>query len=210
MGGAGSGNRWRDGGRQKCEDLLDLRIPALRKYGLLEPGRRGNLGWTVNGRSAGSIGIFANEGYLELTYRHQGPSQHWRDVHEIIALDSTEQHFGGERRWFVCPACDRRCAVLYGDEHFRCRQCQRLAYRSQSEDPRFRSLSKARKVRRRLGESGNLVLPFPDKPPGMHWATYDRLYVYGMALERASLRAFAAATDKLRAGPRGRGNRVHR
>lgn len=197
MGGAGSGNRWRTGTRRKCEDLLDLRISALRKYGLLEPGRRGNLGWTVNGRSVGSIGTFADEGSLELTYRHEGPSQDWWDVHELIALDFTEQHFGGERRWFICPSCARRCAVLFAGEQFSCRVCLNLGYRSQYEDPRFRFLSKARKLRQRLGGSANMTLPFPDKPRGMHRATFERLYDEGRTLERAGLRALAGSCQKL-------------
>ncbi|CAN7241711.1 hypothetical protein [Mesorhizobium sp. LjNodule214] len=199
MGGLGSGNRWRSGARQKCEDLLDLRISALRKNGLLEPGRRGNLEWTVNGRFVGSIGTFADEGSLELTYRHQGPSQEWRDVRDLIALDFTEQHFGGQRRWFICPSCDRRCAVLYAGEKFRCRLCLDLTYRSQSEDPRSRSLSKARKLRQRLGVSANMPLHLLDKPTGMHWRTYSRLYEKGLTLEQATLRAFAEIADKLRA-----------
>ena len=38
------------GTRRKCEDLLDLRISALRKGRLLAPGRRGELTWNVGGR----------------------------------------------------------------------------------------------------------------------------------------------------------------
>lgn len=197
MGGAGSGNRWRTGTRQKCEDLLDLRISTLSRHGLLEPGRRASLEWTVGGRPTGAIGILAREGYLELNYRHRGPSQEWRDVHKLIALDFTEQHFGGERRWLICPSCARRCAVLFAGEQFSCRVCLNLGYRSQYEDPRFRFLSKARKLRQRLGGSANMTLPFPDKPRGMHRATFERLYDEGRTLERAGLRALAGACQKL-------------
>jgi hypothetical protein len=143
--------------------------------------------------------IAAHEHCVELIYRYREPTQReWRSVREHIPLDLTEQHFGGERRWFVCLSCQRRCAVLYAGEQFRCRVCLNLAYRSQSEDPRYRSLSKARKLRQRLGGSANMLQPFPDKPKGTHWRTYDRLYVEGMALEQAGLRALARVCDKLR------------
>lgn len=201
MGGPGSGNRWRSGARQKCEDLLDLRISDLRKHGLLAPGRRGELTWNVGGRPSSSIGIFTEEGSLELTYHRRGPAQEWRHVHEVIALDSTEQNFGGERHWFICPSCDRRCTALYAGERFRCRLCLDLTYRSQSEDPRLRSLSKARKLRQRLGGSENMPLQLLDKPTGMHWRTYERLYADAFALEQQGLRALSGVVRKsLRGG----------
>lgn len=44
---------------------------------------------------------------------------------------ATRPTYGGERTWFVCPGCRRRCAKLYairrGDE-FACRVCHRLVY----------------------------------------------------------------------------------
>lgn len=120
-------------------------------------------------------------------------------MHEVIALDTTAQHFGGARHWFTCPSCDRRCAVLYAGEEFRCRLCLDLTYRSQSEDPRSRCLSKARKLRQRLGGSANMPLQFLDKPAGMHWRKYNRLYEKGVALEHATLRAFSEIALKLNA-----------
>ncbi|PBB77888.1 hypothetical protein CK218_27685 [Mesorhizobium sp. WSM3879] len=198
MGGAGSGNRTWAGTRQKCEDLLDLRISDLRKGGLLAPGRRAELTWDVGGRPSGSIGIFTGEGSLELTHRRRGTAQAWQQIREVIALDSTEQHFGGERHWFICPCCGRRCATLYAGEQFRCRLCLDLSYRSQSEDPRTRCLSKARKLRQRLGGSANLPLQLFDKPTGMHWRTYNRLYEKALVLEQATLRAFAQTADELK------------
>lgn len=207
MGGAGSGNRWRNGVCQKCEDLLDLRISDLRKGGLLAPGRRGELTWNVGGRPSASIRIFTDEDSLELTCQRRGPAQEWRCVREVIALVSTRQHFGGERRWFICPCCNRKCAVLHDGTGFRCRVCLDLSYRSQSEDPRFRCLSSARKLRQRLGGSANLPLQLLEKPIGMHWRTYNRLYEKAAAQEQATLRAFAGVAERLVAVSR-RGRRA--
>jgi hypothetical protein len=48
-------------------------------------------------------------------------------------------------------------------------------YESQREDCGTRLVTKAQKIRRRLGGSASLMEPFPDKPKGMHWQTYERL-----------------------------------
>ena len=86
---------------------VEVEVSDLRKGRLLAPGRRGELTWNVGGRPSSSIGIFTEEGSLELTYHRRGPAQEWLHVHEVIALDSTEQHFGGERHWFITLARSR-------------------------------------------------------------------------------------------------------
>jgi hypothetical protein len=55
-----------------------------------------------------------------------------------------------------------------------CRHCYGLAYESQQEPRHQRGLGKAQKIRMQLGGSQNMFEPFPDKPKGMHWRTYDR------------------------------------
>jgi hypothetical protein len=74
------------------------------------------------------------------------------------------------------PVMRGRCAVLYGGTHYRCRKCWNLAYQSQHEVPYQRALSQAQKFRQRLGGSPCTDDPFPEKPKGMHWRTYDRLW----------------------------------
>ena len=56
-----------------------------------------------------------------------------------------------------------------------CRHCCDLSYLSRWEDAQIRARSKAEKVRLRLGGSPSLDDPFPDKPKGMWWRTYERL-----------------------------------
>ena len=115
-----------------------------------------------------------------LLYRcRSGLGDQWDDVKETVPLDWTPCNFGGERPWFFCPGvgCSRRVAILYGPgRHFLCRHCYDLRYESQREDKTHWALWRAQKVRERLGGSANMTGPLPEKPKGMHWRTYERLW----------------------------------
>jgi len=97
---------------------------------------------------------------------------------EIIDLTFTGCHLGGQRAWFVCNriGCCRKVAVLYDTpKGFRCRHCAHLDYRSHRERDWDRLLRRSRRLRAKVGGGANLVEPFPARPKGMHWATYDQL-----------------------------------
>src|SRR5271167_1213463 len=85
------------------------------------------------------------------------------------------------------PQCEDRAAILYGPgEFFTCRRCYGLAYASQQETPRQRNISRARKIRMRLGGGESLCDPFPAKPHRMHRRTYDRIRARGEAADRVA------------------------
>lgn len=103
-----------------------------------------------------------------------------------IRLTSSTAGFGGKRNWFLCPNCDRRCSILYDNpaRGWVCRICSSGRYASEVESPIDRLYRKARKLRCRLGQmEPDMQLPFPGKPTGMHWSTYLRLRMEGLALE---------------------------
>ena len=92
-----------------------------------------------------------------------------------MPLIETATRFGGYRTLFVCLSCNKRCRILYGGGHFRCRRCNRLRYETQYEPPFARAATRALKIRERLGSKDGIDDPFPTKPKGMHWKTYRRL-----------------------------------
>jgi hypothetical protein len=99
------------------------------------------------------------------------------EIDDKIFLATTRPPFGGLRWWFVCPHLNRRVRKLYlplGGRHFWSRHAYELAYASQRETKFARALRRARKLRLRLGgdPTGD---EYPDKPPRMRWATYNRL-----------------------------------
>jgi hypothetical protein len=92
-------------------------------------------------------------------------------------LATSRPPFGGLRWWFVCPQLNRRVRKLYlplGGRHFWSRRAYELAYASQRETKYSRALRRARKLRLRLGGEPTDD-EYPDKPPRMRWATYNRL-----------------------------------
>jgi hypothetical protein len=117
-----------------------------------------------------------------------------KSVEQRVPLVWTRCHLGGARPWFRCNAsvgarpCGRRVAKLYLRGHvFACRQCCGLAYASQSENRRYRAISRVQKLRMRLGGSPNLLERFPKRPRGMHRMTYYRLSAKAMAAHERSI-----------------------
>jgi hypothetical protein len=179
MGGSGSG---RTGGRPIVDGCRSLDVNRLHRQGWLRPGWAGTLRWSRDGESVGSIDLRAADGRISLTYRYRLGEGEWEDVGEPVQIVWTPCTFGGSRPWFVCPGvvdgvpCGRRVAKLYGPgRYFLCRHCYGLAYQSQREQPHERALRRANGIRMRLGGEPGMLCPFPEKPKGMHWWTYERL-----------------------------------
>jgi hypothetical protein len=163
------------------------------------------LRWSRAGRETGSIrGVVEGSDrpkHVTLLYRHRrGLGSEWEDVREPVELARTACNFGGERPWFICPGagCGRRVAILYGPgRYFLCRRCYDLVYESQRENEMNRALRRAQDIRRRLGGSANLTEPFPEKPKGMHWSSYELLHLSLMVLPPEPLMGMREWLDKL-------------
>jgi Zn-finger protein len=157
MGGFGSG---RHGGGPTVEWCYGLDVLSLHREGAMTACPRG------------------------LWVRRTNEPGRWL---EGVRLEWTPCTYGGQRPWFVCPRpeCGRRCAVLYGERVFECRQCCGLTYESQRETRLARTLRKVNKARSRLGADGL-------KPPRMHWRTFHRLTELIDSAEEDSYETFFA------------------
>lgn len=169
MGGMGSG-RW-GSGRRRIEQMLALDIAQLQREGLFRTMVL-HVGWPNGARI--SVVRLASD-CLRLLYRYRSQEgAAWCDVEERIPVTTTQQRFGGDRRWFRCPSCERRVRILYAGPRFRCRSCHRLYYSSQSEGIADRANRGMFKIVKRLDPSENFN-NLPRRPKNMRWRTYRRL-----------------------------------
>jgi hypothetical protein len=205
LGGAGSGNWYRFDKKTTTVECHSVDVRYLHRESPLKPGHWFSLRWSRAGRETGSIrgaveGTDRPERVL-LFYRHRsGLGDGWEDVQEPVSLDWTTCNFGGERPWFICPGagCGRRVAILYGPgKYFLCRHCYDLVYESQRDNAMYRALHKAQAIRERLGGSANMTEPFPEKPKGMHWSTYERLWWEHHEAEMEQLTGMREWLDRL-------------
>jgi hypothetical protein len=192
-----------DGG-PTCEGCLSIDVRRWHRDGRLSAGQSFNCSWSFGGRSIGRMGVRTECDALVLTYQLRGwDAVDLRHVQQRVEITWTACHLGGERPWFICSGanggrCGQRVAILYGAGGlFACRRCYRLAYRSQRETPRDRSIGRARKIRMRLGGTPDLLAPFPDRPKGMHRRTYLRLRARAKAAEGASFEFLQRSVDRL-------------
>jgi len=211
MGGYGSGRG--GSGRRTTDPLLFLDIRYMRRAGLLRPASAApysfSLAWAQRGEPSGNISVLARHGdgryppELVLNYSTKAPHETtWTPVLEVITIETTECHYGGERPWLLCPRCFSRRAVLFSvDGRFRCRECHDVAYTSTRETEEDRRCRRALAIQKRLGghKHGTIFDPEP-KPPHMHWSTYDRLCDELDDLARASYATFFMRFGKLEKG----------
>jgi hypothetical protein len=169
MGGFGSG---RPQTRRYLDSLIRIEINALRRH-LAGPGTVLSVQWGSG--NALSIRVELDAVVLQYAIRRDDVAE---EMDERVALQHQPRHYGGTEAYFRCPSCDRRCSKLYLlGSRFRCRHCTGLAYRSQSLEPEDRLARTHNRYRRKIDPAA-VHLHFgelPDRPKGMHRATYDRL-----------------------------------
>lgn len=203
MGGRGSGRQAGYGFTvDKAEDYRQIDLAWLKRQSDFRVGYRGTIKRSRGGVEVASISYTVEVSGLRLHYRSRSPGSDWIDVNELIQFACTSANYGGQRTWFKCSSCGKRCRILYGGTYFRCRRCYGLHYESQYEPHYCRAASQAHELRARLGQNGSLDEPFPARPKGMHWKTYRRLEARDTELlgrwaagAMASLRIFGRRTD---------------
>ena len=125
------------------------------------------------------------DGHMLLIYKHRNrQNQEWEEVKQTIYFDETPCNYGGTRKWFLCPNCLKRVAILAGlGKYFYCRKCYRLPYRSTLETKRNRLYTKKHELGAEIfedyinGEGWR-------KKKGMHQKTFQRKLAEYRQLER--------------------------
>lgn len=171
--GSSSSTRWGYlTAKSTTESKLRLDIRYLARNSMLENGRCFHMHWHRRASSS-SVEITVDDGGLILRYRYDGKPMHYR-----IQITRTACNYGGSRPWVICPHCGKRYAVLCLGSHgrFACRKCLNLCYASQQKSPQNSLFDRADKLRVRLGWGAGIGNPEGDKPVGMHWRTYYRIY----------------------------------
>jgi hypothetical protein len=165
------------GVRLTCESCKSIDLRRWHREGRLSAGQEFSWSWGRGGELSSGIRVRARLDEVVLTHRYRGwGAAEWKTVEQRVPITWTGCHFGGHRPWFVCGYCACKFAVLYGvGAFFACRRCHGLVYASQRNNRWHRGVSRAQKIRMRLGGSPSLFDPVPEKPKGMHWRTYLRL-----------------------------------
>ena len=204
MGGRGSGRRPSYCGKDATEDSTPLDIRKLQRAGVLAPGRYASWQWTVNDRVVATIRVSGGAGSVTLSHSHSPRGQPAEVVNQTVWLETTPCALGGSRRWFTCPSCGKRVAVIYGAGRlFGCRKCKGLAYTSQGEADDDRAARRADRLRKRLGWQPGILNGPGLKPKGMHHSTYTRLLAQHDLFVGLSLAGMAKKLGLLRAGLEG-------
>ena len=158
-----------------------LDVNQLSEKGCLRPGCSSTCRWIV-GNEVVSINLRAETERLHLRYTVRARDGGCEEMAETIPIVHLSWRFGGSRSYFICPGpgdgtyCGRRIIKLHlSRRYFLCRDCNRLTYASQYEQPWERALRRASRLKQRLGINIGITEPLPDKPRGMWVRTYGYL-----------------------------------
>lgn len=211
MGGYGSGRGEWVSAKGVTEHFRALDMCYFTRNKLLGRDQQFRLTWRQRSNETGSVLVGVERNRLVLIYRYGRSGGEWQDVRQSVTLTTTLCHYGGQRYWFRCPAngCGRRVLKLYGaGPHFACRKCYDLRYQSQRENRGDRALRVCQDIRERLGGSRSLAKPFPEKPKGMHWRTYNALRARAKEAEAVSWTVLAERLHIRAVDPRIRADSV--
>ena len=173
MGGRGSGRSSSFGKKRDTSSSMPLDLRKITRKGLLVPGNRFSWQWLVCKREVASINIQVDLQSVMLSYRVKSTDEL---VEQRVQTQTSPCNMGGQRHWFTCPRCSKRVAVLYAPgRYFACRLCGGLGYATQKEGVGDRAMTKADRLRKRLGWQAGIAHGDGGKPKGMHWKTYWQL-----------------------------------
>jgi len=174
MGGIGSG-RSSYSTSPTVDQSRKLEVRYLSKHGLLDEASVVTLHWNMGLQDSGSAQIWCLVDVIFISFGVKQLNNTWKPFRQKVVVDRTPCHFGGFRKWFLCPGCSARVRVLsLSRSGFYCRHCLGLKYQSQRLRSAERALQQMHKLEHRIFEhyeSGH----GSGKRKGMHWSTYKRI-----------------------------------
>jgi hypothetical protein len=176
--------------KQTTDDILSIVVADLFARG--EPRQDASpviRSWATSGVT-GRIELVPFEDRVECTYRRVIGERPPEERRYVIHVSATRPNYGGRRLWLHCarPSCQRRSGRLFLDDpYFVCRLCAGVHYSSQTHPkPRHvKRVERAKAIRTELGGRPVRHDPPPDRPKGMHRATYERLRQELLEIEQA-------------------------
>ena len=151
------------------DDTPRIDIRDMRKSGMLRPGSSGTLSWRLADNSVGLASYNCHDNKLCLNAGSFGSNVLVGT--QDVRFDATPCNYGGQRRWFLCPGCNRRVAVLCGvGGLFRCRHCHHLPYLSQNVTMLRRLMRRRQYIESRIFEDGVGMR----RRKGLHRQTFAR------------------------------------
>ena len=136
--------------RALVEDCWVLDVVELGQSGYLWGDTEGYVMCRQEGRHPMGIEWQVVRDEVGLLYYISRPDGTYTDREDWVPMMRTPSEVGGERVWFVCPWCYRKVRKLYLSpraEHFRCRLCHDLSYRSKT---RLAPWPEAARLRKKL------------------------------------------------------------
>ncbi|WP_415887691.1 hypothetical protein ACMXYO_06350 [Neptuniibacter sp. QD37_6] len=168
--GSGRGKYYRFTRSVTTDQVPSVDLRYLKKEGVFDAGGKGILSWSLAGADVGQVAYHCDLSGITLRYGDQSDVKEQR-----LSFDHTPCHYGGYRKWFLCPGCHSRSLVMYlKDGCFACRSCHHLSYRSSNETKYGRLLLKKHRLGRLLFDDYESGFGFT-KTKNMHWSTFERL-----------------------------------
>jgi hypothetical protein len=178
MGGIGSGkyNKRKTKPTTASYNSLDLR--KLNKLVTLDHLCGFTLEWKKDNEVKSSVDCIFNNDVLEIHYSIKNKNGKVSNI-DYIHIAKTPCHFGGDRKWLVCPGCGSNALVLYIVNRFRCRKCHGLYHPSSAEGDLNRANRAMCNIQDKL--NGSQLRPTDgvaglSKPKWMKEKTFYRLY----------------------------------
>lgn len=171
----GRGRWYRYSKKDLVTDYLRLHVRDAQRWLDLTRVSHSTLTWSRSGRQIGAltaVNVPARGVLLVYSVKDER-------IEELVSWDVTTPHYGGQRRWWLCPRCGRRCAVLYGGPRFWCRSCHGLTYKTAQGGGKLidsidNQLSRLCDLLQARHHNIADATP-PAKPPKMRSRTYLRL-----------------------------------